>query len=156
MDPLTPIDVVPADVAEEDVAALLSRHFDLMRSQSPPESCHVLPGAALAAADVSVWVARQGDVALGVGALRHCGSWGEVKSMHTAAEARGKGVALALLEAVTAHARASGITRLNLETGSGDEHAPARRLYTRAGFEECAPFGDYVHDPLSVFMTRTL
>ena len=24
------------------------------------------------------------------------------------------------------------------------------------GFAECPPFGDYVHDPLSVFMTRTL
>lgn len=156
MDTLVPFDVVPADVAEEDVAALLSRHFDLMRSQSPPESCHVLPGAALAAADVCLWVARQGDDALGVGGLRHCGTWGEVKSMHTAAEARGKGVALALLETVTEHARSVGMTRLNLETGSGDEHAPARRLYTRAGFEICAPFGGYTHDPLSVFMTRAL
>ena len=34
--------------------------------------------------------------------------------------------------------------------------APARRLYEDFGFENCAPFGDYVADPNSVFMTRLL
>jgi putative acetyltransferase len=31
--------------------------------------------------------------------------------------------------------------------------APARRLYAAAGFVPCAPFGAYVEDPNSVFMT---
>jgi putative acetyltransferase len=34
--------------------------------------------------------------------------------------------------------------------------APARGLYLKAGFVECAPFADYSLDPNSVFMTRDL
>jgi putative acetyltransferase len=34
--------------------------------------------------------------------------------------------------------------------------APARALYARFGFVECAPFGDYRLDPNSVFMTFEL
>lgn len=33
---------------------------------------------------------------------------------------------------------------------------PARRLYTKHGFEACPPFGDYWADPNGVFMTRAL
>ena len=34
--------------------------------------------------------------------------------------------------------------------------APARALYTRYGFEPCAPFADYREDPYSEFMTLEL
>jgi putative acetyltransferase len=37
-----------------------------------------------------------------------------------------------------------------------DFFVPARTLYEQAGFSYCPPFGDYVEDPNSVFMTRTL
>jgi len=33
---------------------------------------------------------------------------------------------------------------------------PARRLYAASGFSYCEPFGDYVKDPNSVFMTIEL
>ena len=41
-------------------------------------------------------------------------------------------------------------------TGTEDYFAPARRLYARHGFTECAPFADYVLDPNSVFMELRL
>jgi putative acetyltransferase len=34
--------------------------------------------------------------------------------------------------------------------------APARRLYAKAGFVPCEPFGRSVCDPFSVFMTLAL
>ncbi len=34
--------------------------------------------------------------------------------------------------------------------------APARSLYTRAGFEPCPPFGDYPDSSYSMCMTRSL
>jgi putative acetyltransferase len=34
--------------------------------------------------------------------------------------------------------------------------APAHNLYTRFAFRRCGPFGGYVEDPHSVFMTRDL
>ena len=43
---------------------------------------------------------------------------------------------------------------LRLETGIHNSDALA--LYRRGGFAECAPFGDYAPDPLSVFMEKRL
>jgi hypothetical protein len=42
------------------------------------------------------------------------------------------------------------------ETGSMDAFALARALYAGFGFIVCPPFGDYVVDPNSVFMTLDL
>ena len=53
-------------------------------------------------------------------------------------------------------ARKRGLGGLWLETGSEEFFAPARRLYARAGFVECGPFGSYRPDPLSTFMTLPL
>ena len=60
------------------------------------------------------------------------------------------------LDVYKRQARRRGYSRLSLETGSMPYFAPARALYARAGFAPCAPFGDYVEDPNSVFMTRVL
>ena len=49
-----------------------------------------------------------------------------------------------------------GYRRVSLETGSQDFFRPARTLYAKYGFVECGPFGDYVLDPNSVFMTLEL
>ena len=51
-------------------------------------------------------------------------------------------------------ARKRAYRRLSLETGSMEAFAPARALYARFGFERSGPFGEYVDDPYSVFMTR--
>jgi putative acetyltransferase len=53
-------------------------------------------------------------------------------------------------------ARSRGVGRISLETGSMEFFAPARRFYARAGFVPCPPFGAYVDDPLSTFMTMAL
>ena len=76
--------------------------------------------------------------------------------MRTAPRARGRGVATSLLEHVVRDATARGVVRLSLETGSMEFFAAARALYARSGFEPCDPFGSYVEDPNSVFMTRRL
>ena len=81
---------------------------------------------------------------------------GEVKSMRTAQTHLRRGVAARMLGHILAEARRRGYGRLSLETGSMAYFAPARALYARAGFSPCGPFGDYVDDPNSVFMTRTL
>jgi putative acetyltransferase len=73
--------------------------------------------------------------------------------MHTAQGARGRGAGSAMLRHIIAAARASGMSRLSLETGSWDYFIPARRFYMHHGFVECLPFADYVPDPNSVFLT---
>jgi len=140
-----------------DVQALLMRNFELMRASSPEESCHVMEPGALLERGAVLFAARADGAVLGVGALAQVEPLhGELKSMHTSAEARRSGVARAILATLLEEARAQGVTRVSLETGSAEMFAPARALYAAHGFVDCPPFGDYILDPLSVFMTRTL
>lgn len=140
-----------------DVADLVTRHFEMMKAQTPSESCHVMSADDLFAAGAKVFAARDDTATLGIAALKPLDpTHGELKSMHTRAEARGRGVGAALVQTILAEGRALGMSRISLETGSETPFAPARRLYERYGFEYCPPFSGYAEDPLSVFMTRTL
>lgn len=69
---------------------------------------------------------------------------------------RGTGVARRMLAHVLADARDRGVERVSLETGSMGFFVPARRFYAAAGFVPCEPFGSYVADPNSTFMTMLL
>jgi putative acetyltransferase len=80
----------------------------------------------------------------------------ELKSMRTDPGVRRRGVGSRLLEHAVADARARGVSRLSLETGSMEFFAPARDLYRRNGFVDCPPFGAYRPDPNSVFLTREI
>lgn len=149
--------VVPGDPGDSDVAQLLEAHASFTALHSPPEDVHVLAGPRLAADDVTFLCAREDGRLLGVGALRHLDAQtAELKSMHTAAAARGRGVARAVLTELLAIARARGYRRLYLETGSMEAFAPARALYASAGFVECEPFADYVPSAYSSFFTLAL
>ncbi|KRE53886.1 GNAT family N-acetyltransferase [Phycicoccus sp. Soil748] len=139
------------------VAALLAAHVADMRRYSPPDSVHTLDLDRLRTPDLSFWSVWEGEEGLGCGALRELDRrHGELKSMRTAAEHRGRGVGALVLEHLVAQAVARGYSRLSLETGSPAEFAPARRLYARRGFVECGPFGPYAADEFSVFMTLAL
>lgn len=141
-----------------DVVALLEQHLQDMRAESPPESVHALDPAALDVPGAAFWTARTGDgTLLGCAALKDLSpGHAELKSMRTAAAARGRGVGSGLLDHVLAHAAAAGHRRVSLETGTQPFFLPARSLYLSRGFVECGPFGDYVLDPWSVFMTRAV
>jgi ribosomal protein S18 acetylase RimI-like enzyme len=79
-----------------------------------------------------------------------------LKSLHTAAEARGQGVARALLEHLLGLARSRGYRLVSLETGSMAAFAPARALYEASGFDDCPHFADYLDSPHSTFMSLAL
>ena len=145
-----------------DVQQLLSEHLADMFATSPAESVHALDSAALSGPDITFWSAREDSEVLGCGALKllehsEAGTMqGEIKSMRTAAHARGRGIGALLLTHILAAARQGGYDRLYLETGSQDFFAPARRLYQRHGFDFCPPFAGYGDDPNSSFMTLAL
>ena len=80
----------------------------------------------------------------------------ELKSMHTAVAARGRGIGRAMLSHLIGAARERGFRQVSLETGSMSAFAPARSLYASAGFRRCGPFGDYRPSRNSTFMTLWL
>ena len=145
------------DLQGPEIATLLQAHLDHTAGLSPPESTHALDLAGLRVREITFWTAWEGGELLGCGALKQLSpEHGEVKSMHTAARHRGKGVAAAILTTIIAKAKARGYHRLSLETGAMDAFAPARALYARFGFQPCGPFANYREDPHSSFMTLAL
>jgi putative acetyltransferase len=151
------MDIRVDDLSSPEIAQLLREHLDDMYRLSPPESVHALDPDSFSAPEITFWSVRQGPVLLGCGALKQLDpAHGEIKSMRTAAAHLRKGVAARMLAHILDEAKRRAYRRLSLETGSMDAFLPARRLYERHGFRYCGPFGDYVDDPHSVFMTREL
>ncbi|WP_432524059.1 GNAT family N-acetyltransferase [Kineococcus sp. SYSU DK006] len=115
------------------------------------------PGTPPTAADVSVFlVARDaGGRALGCGGLRLLEpGTAEVKRMYVEPAARGTGTAVDLLRALEERARALGVRRLLLETGTLQPEAV--RFYAREGYERVEGFGPYAGQELSVCFGRDL
>ena len=153
--------IIRGGLDDPRVIALLHTHVLRARAETAPGSAHALDLSGLRAPNVTFWSAweREANVdeLVAVGALKRLSDdHGEVKSMHTAEAARGRGIGSVLLRHIIAQAESSGMTRVSLETGAWPYFAPARALYARHGFVECAPFGDYRPDPNSVFMTLAL
>lgn len=145
------------DLMGPEIADLLRAHLAFCRAASPPESTHALDLDGLRAPAVTFWSVWEGPDLIGCGALKELDrAHGEIKSMHTAARHRGRGVGVAILKHIVAEARGRGYRRLSLETGSMAAFAPARALYAGFGFTECPPFDTYKPDPNSVFMALDL
>jgi putative acetyltransferase len=145
------------DPRAEDVRALLERHLAYARANTQPEEVYALEAAALADPSVTFFSLRAADGLLGVAALKELDAeHAEIKSMHTAEAARGRGVGRALLDHLLVAARERGYRRVSLETGAGPAFAAARWLYAGAGFTPCEPFGDYLPSPNSACMTLAL
>ena len=147
--------IIEGGLDDPRIVALLHTHVTRARAETAPGSAHALDLTGLRAPEVTFWSAWEGNTVVGVAALKRLSAdHGEIKSMHTAEAARGRGVGSALLGQIMAVARERGMSRLSLETGSWPYFAPARALYARHGFVECGPFGEYRLDPNSVFMTK--
>lgn len=152
-----PWQIHEGELDHEDVQALLAQHFAEMRAGSPPSACHVLPVDGLKVPEIRFFTLREDGALLGCGALKRLEpGHGEVKSMRTRDSALGRGVGRALLNHIISTARAEGMTRISLETGSTEDFAAANRLYEREGFERCAAFGSYAETPFTRCFTREI
>jgi putative acetyltransferase len=154
---MPPWTISPEDPRSPDVVGLLQRHLDFARSVTPPEDVHALDLHGLAGPDITFVSLREEGRLLGIGAIKTLDpTHVELKSIHTAEEARGNGVGRAIVEHLIGLARDGGARRVSLETGSMEEFAPSRSLYSRVGFVECGPFAEYVPSRNSTYMTMEL
>lgn len=145
--------ISPESLDEPGVLELFEAADTYGLSIYPAENYHALDVAEFERDDVTLFVARSSSgEALGMAALvEHSG---ELKRMFVSPQARGMGVGAGLLDAVEALARDRGIRTLRLETG--EPQAEAIRLYERAGYVRIEAFGEYVDDPTSVCMSKSL
>jgi putative acetyltransferase len=145
------------DPRTPDVRQLLGRHLAFAHGNTPPEHVHALNIDGLLDPSVAFFGYRAGCELLAVGALKQLDQrHAELKSMHTAQAARGRGIGRAMLEHLIGVARDRGCDRVSLETGTMAAFAPARALYASAGFAPCGPFGSYAASPSNTFMTLVL
>ena len=145
------------DLSGPEIADFLNEHLREMRSVSPPESVHALDLHNLKKPEITFWTIWEDNNLVGCGALSELDpAHGEIKSMRISPDLKRKGIASLLLRHILDEAYKRGYQELSLETGSMDFFLPARKLYEKFGFAYCDPFGNYIEDPNSVFMTKEL
>lgn len=143
----------------DDVRSLISELEDTLAAEYPPEQRHGISVDAIFQPHVQFFVARVDGAAVGCAGVALFAELAEVKRMYVRPAARGSGIADALLARIEAVTRDAGLARLCLETG--DRQLAAIRVYGRAGFSRCGPFGDYAAMPppsiaTSVFLEKYL
>jgi putative acetyltransferase len=145
------------DPRASDVRSLMDAHLEFSRVVTPPGHVYALGIEDLADPSVTLFAARRDHVLLGIGALKQLSpEYAELKSIHVIQEARGQGIARALVTHLLEEAGRRQCREVRLETGTMAAFAPARHLYAALGFVPCAPFGEYTVNPYSTCMTYIL
>lgn len=149
------ISITTEDPRDPQMTAILQTHLEFCQSATPIENSYALDVSKLISPEITCFGARIDGQLVGVGAIRILdGNHAELKSMHTLIGSRGQGVGKAIVEHIIDFAKARGITRLSLETGTFEDFLPARKLYESMGFEYCDAFGDYVLSEYNTCMTK--
>jgi putative acetyltransferase len=154
----TASEIAVDDPRKPDIRALLERHLTFCVSETPPEHSFALDADALVQPGIAFFSYRDAvGTVLGVGAIKELDpAHAEIKSMHTAAEARGRGVGRAMLDQLISEARSRGYQRVSLETGTTPGFTAARAMYVSRGFVPAEPFAHYFRTGDNTFYTLAL
>ena len=151
------ITIRQADLTDPQVVTLITEHQQAMLAASPPGFSFALDLSGLVEPSVTVLAAWAGERLAAIGALKRLGgAHAELKSMRTHAEYLRRGIARIMLAALIEAARAQGIERLSLETGSGPQFEPALALYRQRGFVNGPAFAGYVNTDFNQCLHLTL
>ena len=140
-----------------EVNDLLKKHFIELRSVSPAGSTHVLDIDGLKDPSIKFWSLWENNKLVGCGALKFLEkNHGEFKSIRVADEFKKKGIGERIINHLIEEAKKLKISKLSIETGSGDFFLPARKLFSKFGFKKSSPFAHYKEDPNSCYYTLNL
>jgi putative acetyltransferase len=151
------IEIRREELTSETAQALIDALNADLRARYPGDGSHyfrldadeVRPGRG------AFVVAYDADMPVGCGAVRLIDAdVAEIKRMYVLPNVRGRGIARRMLEVLENEARALGVTKLLLETGTRQPEAIA--LYSKTGFSPTDPFGEYPPSPLNVFFEKRL
>lgn len=139
-----------------DVNILLNESDKYLRSLYPDESNHLDDTHELSKPNCILLGAFRDDSLLGIGAVKlfYGDGYGEVKRVFVDPLYRGQGFAKAIMSALEAQLVNNDILLARLETGT--KQAAAIQLYKLLGYQTRGPFGQYLIDPLSIFMEKPL
>jgi putative acetyltransferase len=130
---------------DNEVRVLVGELNDELGALYPPEQRHGLALEAIFEPHIRFFLARRDGVAVGCGGVAMFEDFAEVKRMYVRPQARGQGVADAILAKLVGVTRDAGLSVLRLETGISS--FPALAFYRRSGFRDCAAFAPYASLP---------
>ncbi len=139
--------------------ALIKELDEYQASLYPAESNHLDSLETLCRSNVYMvgvtqsW-AKENDRVIAIGAVKMFKNYGEIKRVYVPDEHRGKGLAKMIMSALEKKLIDQSINKARLETGIHQQGAIG--LYRKLGYKQCAPFGAYLSDPLSIFMSKRL
>ena len=148
------MDIRVTDPGLDGVRAVLSEYHAFMRASYPEEACFLLDINALRDPETTFLAAWEGEICEGVGAVRIKDGYAELKSMYTRPEARGQGVAAAIVTRLEDIARSHRRHHVMIETGP--KFTAAMALYERFGYALRGAFGEYEENPYSIFYEKHL
>jgi putative acetyltransferase len=145
--------------ATPEIRALIGELDAELGASCTPEQRHGLKLEALFAPHIRFYVAWTEDGPQGCGGVALFCDFAELKRLYVRPAARGKGIAEAILQRLTADATQAGLTLLRLETATLQTRA--LRFYRRCGFQPCGAFKSYASMPplaiaASIFMEKTI
>jgi len=145
-------EILPSDTG---VAELIKQSDDYAAGLYPAESNHMVAAGELVVATGLFVGAFDGDVLVGMGAVRVLTddmTYGEIKRVFVLPGYRGRGLSKLIMAALEDGLRRQGVRVCRLETGV--RQPEALHLYKALGFLERGPYGAYARDPLSIFMEK--
>jgi putative acetyltransferase len=140
------------DLCDQQSRDLIALHLAGMGANVPPGALF-LGLADLQRPEVTVWSVWESSSIAGIGALKMLrDGTGEIKSMRTHPDFTGRGVGARILTTIIKAAKARGIPRLSLETGSGPSFEAALSLYEKFGFRKGEAYSGYRQTDFNHFM----
>jgi len=153
---MTRLHFTPVLPAQSPEALLLIEELDNeLYSRYPSNSVHTLDLSKIDNQSGVFLLAWQGDELVGCGAVARLDAGiAEIKRVYIRASQRGQGFATQIMAALEQQARQLGSTTLRLETG--DRQPESLHLYQKLGYQHIPNFGEYIGDPHSICMEKTL
>jgi putative acetyltransferase len=145
------LDIRLAPAPTPEVAALVGELNAEMGALYTAEQQHGLALDAIFQPHIRFFLAFRDGQPVGCGGVGFFDGFAELKRMYVRPEARGQGIADALVARLARESAAAGHDLLRLETGS--RSLAAIRFYQRAGFGPCPPFPPYGSMPPSAIVT---
>lgn len=112
-----------------------------LESNYDKSQCHGLSLDAIFQPHIRFYIAYLRGEPVGCGGIAFFDGFAELKRMYVRQQARGQGVADAILDQLVAIARGAGYAEVKLETGNAQQ--AAIRFYERSGFTRCPIFPPY-------------
>ena len=140
-----------------DVSALVQKSRDYQASLYPTESINQDDPEYLVNGDMYFIGAYDGESLCGIGGVKIMHDnpdYGEIKNLFVDPVCRGRGVSKIIMSALEDYLINNKINLCRLETGVSQPESLG--LYHRLGYQDRDAYGDYVPDPLSIFMEKEI